>query len=276
MSLSLDGQKIREAIKKLMKKSGYQYLNLAQALQVSLPTVKRIMTRDDISLERLLSICDWLEISLSELIELSESKAAGAVSFTPEQEKLFAAQPLALLYFHLLLTGWSSQQLAKILPLSKSEFTKLQLSLEKIGLAEVSSGDKIRLTSRGPFRMNANGPMEQRYFKNLTETIFARVKNKVPGYSMGVGAKDAELLRPFECVLDIESYFNLAKELNALVDKYRSLSRTQIKLLAKNKLKNVSGLLVMDTYYAWPEICLQAAGQSPSAIAKIRTELNLD
>ena len=58
MSLSLDGQKIREAIKKLMKKSGYQYLNLAQALQVSLPTVKRIMTRDDISLERLLSICD--------------------------------------------------------------------------------------------------------------------------------------------------------------------------------------------------------------------------
>lgn len=70
-------QRIKFTIKGLLKKQGANYEKLADELGVSLPTVRRLLTSDSLSVERLSKICDFLKITFPELIQLSFREQQG-------------------------------------------------------------------------------------------------------------------------------------------------------------------------------------------------------
>ncbi len=62
-----EAQRLHEAIKRQLKARGMRYRDLAQALGLSEPSVKRLLTRGGITLERLERICEVLETDFFEL-----------------------------------------------------------------------------------------------------------------------------------------------------------------------------------------------------------------
>lgn len=253
MSLSLEGKQLRSAIKRLMKKNGYRYADLAKALKLSIPTIKRMLTRDDLPLERAVSVAHWLGISFSQLVELANQNSSGVALFSEAQENFFIQSPRAFLYFHLLLTGWSKEYILKNFGFTLRESERIQFALEKIGLVEVWPESRLRLKTRAPHRMIPGGKMETIFFDKVVESIFRTIRKRTRGYADAENLSSPTLFRPFEIVMQSKTYLKMARELREVVEKYRAIGVSELQLESREKLKHVSGLIVADFYYSWTE-----------------------
>lgn len=254
MSLSFDGRQIRLTIKRLMKKDGHRYTDLAKALQLSLPTVKRMLTRDDLPFERLVSIAHWLGMSLSELVELANHGREEAVQFSLKQEAYFAKNPRALHYFHLLLSGWRSEQIVQNFGFTNRETERLQFALEKVGLLEIWNGGRLRLKSRGPYQMVPGGEMERLFWGRAVDVTFQTLRRRAHGNKAPDGDHSTTFFRPFEFVMEEKTYAQMTKEMGQLIEKFRAVGSRQLQLEPREKLKHVTGMIAADFYYCWDDV----------------------
>ena len=254
MSLSFDGKRLRSTIKQVMKKNGQRYSDLAEALQVSVPTVKRILTRDDLPVERLISIASWLGMSFTELVELANEGSEQVVRFSEKQEDFFVKNPRAFLYFNLLLGGWSPAQIIEKFNFAVRDAERIQFALEKIGMLEIWSEGRIRLKSKVPHQMIPGGKMEKMFFRRAVDSIFQTIRGKSDGYASADKAGSKTLLRPFEIVMREETYLEMAREFRQTLEKYRAIGARQLQLESREKLQHVSGLLMADFYYSWVDV----------------------
>lgn len=86
-------ERIKSTIKQLLKKQGANYKKLASELGVSLPTVRRLLTSDSLSIERLSTICDFLKITFPELIQISFHEQKETEPLSEELEEIFVKHP---------------------------------------------------------------------------------------------------------------------------------------------------------------------------------------
>jgi DNA-binding MarR family transcriptional regulator len=250
MSLSSESLRIRLLIKRLMKKNGYQYADLAKVWGVSTPTVKRIMTRDEMSLERLIAVASWLKIALHELIALASQDERGSNSFTDEQEEYLAQRPLEWLYFHWILTGHTPADLTRRLDLPHATARRALKALDELGLLD-TSGEEVRVTTPGPYQMKLGGPLERIYFPKVMHAIMRRFSRYADGYRDASRPDETTLVRPFEMVLRAETYHEMVRELRETVIKYRLRSRLEMAVEPADKLHHITGIMAADFYYPW-------------------------
>ena len=91
------------ALKRLLKMKGIVYQDLAAALELSLPSVKRLFSTGDISLNRLDKICEISGIEFTDLLKLMDlSKSKFHSELTLEQEDFLSENPKAMAYLELL------------------------------------------------------------------------------------------------------------------------------------------------------------------------------
>jgi DNA-binding MarR family transcriptional regulator len=141
-----EARQIVTVIRTLMKRRGLLYKDLAEVLDVSLPTVKRLMTDCDMSLDRLLRVCDWLELTVHQLFAMVSETAGTTGRFTEEQEKFFAENPEFLAYFWVLHAGRKKPgEIEKTFSLTKYSTHRYLQALEEIGLIERMSEERIKI-----------------------------------------------------------------------------------------------------------------------------------
>lgn len=164
------GEAFKDALKKVLKTKGRTYQELADHLEVSLPTVKRWLGPEEISLGRLLQILAWLEIGLGELESLSEieqRREVGVLSI--EQEKFFVQNPAYLAYLVALHDGESPEVIAAKHGLTKSS-TELYLSrLERLEFLTRDLKGRVRLLHREIPNHNPKGPLLRAQYKQYIE-----------------------------------------------------------------------------------------------------------
>ena len=73
-----------------MKAKGVTYNQVANALDISLSTVKRDFSLRNLSLSRFLAICEMTNISLKDLSQSIEKSEPKSYTLTDDQEKFFA------------------------------------------------------------------------------------------------------------------------------------------------------------------------------------------
>jgi len=250
MQLSPESARVRNVIKQLMKKHGYRYVDLAKVLGVSTPTVKRIMTRDEMSLERLIAIANWLKISLPDLMTLASDEARRNSSFTDEQEEHLAKRPLEWLYFHWILTGRNHEELTQQLKLAPAQVRRILRAPEQLGLIHTSRA-MPQVTTPGPYQMKPGGSLERAYFAKALHAILRHFARYVDGYHDAEAPDATTLMRPFEMVLRPETYHELVRELRDTLLKYRLRSRLEIAVGPREELRHISGIMAADVHYPW-------------------------
>lgn len=206
-------------LRRLLKRRGLLYKDLAKAWDVSLPTVKRVMASGDLSLERLTIACELVGVSFFQLVDLSRDTEDEAVRFTPEQEDVFAAEPHLLAYFMALNRGATPAEIAAKHDLDARSTQRYLRRLEAIGLVERLTEGKVKLRRHGANIMWDNrGPIGRYYARKFVDAMATRALAGLDD------ATDDSKLRLGSRALSAAQSAELERELDALLDKYRRLS----------------------------------------------------
>ena len=92
-------QRCLEALKQQLKEKHLKYSDIANALNVSENTVKRMLNHKDISLDRLLTLADLCDLEIGKLIDEAKESHNPHYLFTDTQDKAFDEAPHLLSYF---------------------------------------------------------------------------------------------------------------------------------------------------------------------------------
>lgn len=137
-------QKIKEAIKELLKKKGLTYEDLSEQLECSVPTIKRILGPEELSLTRLLQLCEILDVTFADLEAMTNAQGEKEERFTPEQEVFLAKNKNFFAYLMQLLSGETPKQIAEKYKLTERATDKYLIGLEKQELIRVTGKQKVK------------------------------------------------------------------------------------------------------------------------------------
>lgn len=253
MKKNKDSDLVRELIKSLLNRQGMNYSDLAKAMGVSLPTIKRWMTTDDFSLDRLSSIAAWFGYNLFEFMELTKDLGTEWIELTHEQESLLAKNP-QLAYVNLLLVaGMDRAEVLRRVSISKPEFESYLSLLEQHGFLQRWPGDKLRILIRGPYKMTSQGPFERAYYKKFYSVLLKHFSGKARGFQY-VPDADGFFFRPFEMYLSPEMAKELAGDLSRLIKQYRERSKLYHGNAKSKHLQPVVGVVALDQFDGWGEV----------------------
>lgn len=185
-------------MKDLLKKKGIKYEELAEEMECSVPTIKRILGPEELTLNRLLQLCEILNVELTDLESLTREVSKKDQRFTPAQEDFLAKNPHFFAYFMKLLSGETPKQIAEGNGLTQKSTDKYLIGLEKNELIRVTGSQKVKpiftsVPNLGD-RLGAlfNGSLiknSSRFFENIiTEAIRSKhlKKEERPSASFGV------------------------------------------------------------------------------------------
>ncbi|HLT23466.1 MAG TPA: helix-turn-helix transcriptional regulator [Bacteriovoracaceae bacterium] len=134
------------ALKKLLKLKGIVYQDLAEGLGLSLPSIKRLFSSGDISLNRLDKICEIANIDFSDLLKLMElSKDRQASHLTQEQENFLSDNLHAMAYLELFFLGYTPKKIQNEYGLTEAAVHKTLRALDRHELIEWLPKDKVKL-----------------------------------------------------------------------------------------------------------------------------------
>jgi DNA-binding Xre family transcriptional regulator len=152
-----------QTLKKILKNKKIRYNELSLVLGLSESGLKKMMSAEDISMERLSKICKAVEISVLDLIQLSQTQDIQSVDFTPRQNELLLKNPQVLIIFwQLTVENKTIEEIRKNEKLTAIDFQKIIFKLEKVDLIKTGPKGKIVSAHRGLYRWNESTPLVQK------------------------------------------------------------------------------------------------------------------
>lgn len=161
-------------LKRLLKARGLTYAALASELGLSEAAVKRMFSRQSISLARLEQICAVLGVGLPELAVEAARGQVPLAELGHEAEKALVDSPALLLALYLVLNRWTSAEVLARYRFSAAEWTTLLARLDHMGILELQPGNRVRLRTARNFRWRRDGPMQRYFQQQLLPEYFRR------------------------------------------------------------------------------------------------------
>jgi len=122
-------------VKKVLKQKNMTYRDLARRMNMSEANVKKIMAAKDCSLNRLNRICEVLELSPFDLLELLRQDPIRKVELDPRHQEFLASEEVnLLLYFKVAFEGIALERARQQLHLNENLFWKKIRKMESLGL----------------------------------------------------------------------------------------------------------------------------------------------
>ena len=201
------------ALKQLLRERRIGYQLIADSLEVSLPTVKRMLNKPGLPLDRLFSICRIAQIEPADVFSKAAKERPQHTLFTAEQDELFFKKPDFLTYFSKLTEeGLSPEEIAEAESLTLHSTEKYLSGLERVGLIERDIGLKVRILIEPPFGFGTDSKVLRAKHAEFLQHTVAQVLSV--DRAEGVFA----VLKPLR--LQPGLYSEMLGELKAVVDKY--------------------------------------------------------
>jgi transcriptional regulator with XRE-family HTH domain len=174
---------IVEALKRALKARGVTYAQVARALDLSEPSVKRMFASGHFTLERLEQACELARTSITELARAVEGGRDDVSQLTAEQERAIMSDRKLLLVALCALNHLTLEQMVQAYTLTKAECIVLLVKLDRIQLLELLPGNRIKLRVTRAFAWLPNGPIQQ-YFKARAQSEYFASSFDRPGELM--------------------------------------------------------------------------------------------
>lgn len=168
-------REIVETLKKVLKARGMTYADLARALRVSTPTVKRLFSQRTFTLDRLEEILKVVELDFYELARMSHDRRSGPVELSLEQETALAKDPRLFSVFWLICNEWRFDEIVAEFRIGAAQITAFYARLDRLRLIDWRPGNRARLRVPKHYVWRAGGPLRKAYgLKVVTEFMRAR------------------------------------------------------------------------------------------------------
>src|SRR5512145_1595277 len=119
------------ALKKQLKSQGMTYRDVARALKLSEPSVKRLFASGRFTVERLVQISNLLGYTLAELSKEAQAGQARLSSLTEKQEREVVSDSKLLMVAVCTLNHWTMDEIVAYYALSAPECIKYLLQLDR-------------------------------------------------------------------------------------------------------------------------------------------------
>jgi hypothetical protein len=230
-----------DGLKKLLKIKGYTYKKLANEIDLSEISVKRIFSNYDCSISRLATICRVIDSSVLELSEFSMKNIYDQNYYlTDEQETHFSKHPYHFFVFKELKNGKELNNIKFEDDLSKSELEKILLKLDMLKLIVLHPDNKVQVLVRGLIRPNLEGKFFNKVLKNqnlnFLETIYKNIKQSDCCFQSS------------EVQLSKKSLLEMVNDINEVGRKYREKAFIESKTISNEDLVSVRWLFALLPY----------------------------
>lgn len=167
------------ALKLQLKAHGKTYLDVAQHLNLSHASVKRLFSEQTISLNRLEAICDMIEISLTDLILLMNIASNKLDKLTLVQEQQIADDLLLLIVAVCVINGYTYHDLLNQYDIDEHECFQKLAKLDKLKIIDLLPGNRFKLKITNNFTWLPDGPIQRFFLKRVQEEFFNSRFNQV-------------------------------------------------------------------------------------------------
>lgn len=208
---------IVQAIRAALRARGMTYRELAVALGVSEPTIKRDLGRGDFSLSRLDRICEALGMSLADLIE-GASTSTHITQLSEAQERALVRQPKLLLVTYLLANEWRLVDITKTFDLDENMLVSALLELDRLKIIDYRPPDRVRRLTARNFSWRRDGPVHT-FFVEKVASEFLRGAQQDPDAFHFVGG-----------TLSVASFERMRRAIEQIAREFAELSRRDARL----------------------------------------------
>lgn len=163
---------IIDTLRAHLKARDLTYRDLADGIELSEISIKRMFTGADIGLSRLEQICQFLQIELSDLFKTSPKKRKLISRLTQAQEAEFAKNNKLLMVAVCALNYWSVQDMWTHLTLTRGQIQSLMQRLDEIGFLDLQSTRQYKLLVSHNFAWITGGPIMQ-MVQGMSQEYFA-------------------------------------------------------------------------------------------------------
>lgn len=150
-------------LKRQLKLQGLTYRDVAAALDLSEPSVKRLFASEQFTLDRIVEICSLLGFTLAEVAQEAQVGQRRLRTLDIEQETELVSSPRLLLVAVCALNHWRLEDMLAAYRLDEAECLRHLLRLDRLQLITLLPGNRIRLNVARDFDWIADGPI-RRYF----------------------------------------------------------------------------------------------------------------
>jgi transcriptional regulator with XRE-family HTH domain len=150
-------------LKRRLKIQGMTYRDLAQALELSEPSVKRMFASGRFTIERMIEISNLLGFTLSELAHEAAVSERRLHTLTEAQEKELVSDEKLILVAVCVLNQWEIQDIVRTYQLTEAECIQRLVKLDRLRLIALLPGNRIRLNIARDFDWRPKGPIRM-YF----------------------------------------------------------------------------------------------------------------
>ena len=163
---------IYDELKLLLKAAGLTYGDVARHLDVSNASVKRLFSEQTMSLQRIESVAELLNMTLGEVVSSAESREEQINVLSAEQEQALV-DDISLLIVSICVTNrWSFETILNHYTIGEHDLIQLLARLDKLGIIELLPGNRYRLRVSRNFRWLTNGPLQTFFFKTVLPDFF--------------------------------------------------------------------------------------------------------
>jgi transcriptional regulator with XRE-family HTH domain len=181
-----------DAVKRSVRAHKMTYGDLAERLDLSERTVKRILNLEQEDFSRLLAIAEAMGISAQQLLDMGSETRDLVFRLSEDEEAQLAANPLAWAFFYELQRGREPSDVALSCNLPEPVVERCLRDLEGMGLLERGAKFQVRLKHQGEQSLRWGGPLQREILINRQGTFAQSVLR----HTMNGMVRDAHINMP--------------------------------------------------------------------------------
>ncbi len=160
-----------DVLKRELKARGLTYAVIAERIGMSEPSIKRMFSQRNFTLERLDEICTAAGIEFTDLARGFDREQHLIARLTEKQEREIVEDPKLYMVAFCVLNHLGFDDILAAYALDEAELVGLLMRLHKMEIIEVLPNNRFKLRIARTFAWIPNGPIQQS-FKNNTDDFF--------------------------------------------------------------------------------------------------------
>jgi AcrR family transcriptional regulator len=160
-------------LKQALRATGHTYADVAKALDLSVASVKRLFSTEDLSLRRVDQICDLIGLTLREILDRAADRPNPTNQLTAAQESELIADPKLLFMTWLVLIRTPFEEMVQGYKFTEREALQYLIRLDRLKVIELQPGNRVRLLVSRHFSWRTGGPVQKYIHQKLLREFFA-------------------------------------------------------------------------------------------------------
>jgi hypothetical protein len=160
-------------LKRALKSSGHTYAAVAEHLQLSVASVKRLFSTGDFTLARVDQICDLVRLDLSTILERAQEHQEPEKQLSLSQEKEIISDPGLFLIAWLTLSRTPFEVMVSSYRFSAAEVQRYLIKLDRLRIIELQPANRVRLLVSRRFSWRRSGPVQRYIHQRLLKEFLA-------------------------------------------------------------------------------------------------------